>query len=141
MRFGGCKRLLSLPNIAEHRAQAQQGNQVELGNTSRSKTPHHPPDWEEGEGRNVGRIQIKNPRRRHSKGLKANPALQSGNVGEQESLGEREDGKKSGIGGERDLRGSRLEYIPSSSEPAGAKPGRGSPQINHRNKSAILVWP
>lgn len=36
----------------------------------------------------------KNPRRRHSKGLRANTALQSGNMGEQESLGERENGGK-----------------------------------------------
>lgn len=37
----------------------------------------------------------KNPRRRHSKGLKANPALQR----EQKSLGERENREKSGMEG------------------------------------------
>lgn len=56
----------------------------------------------------------KYPRRRHSKGLKANTALRSGNVGEQESLGERENGRKSGVGGKRDLRGSRMGCIPST---------------------------
>lgn len=79
-------------------------HRTEDGSTSRSKTPHRP-EWEEGEGRNVERIQKKNPRRRHSKGLKANTALQNGNVGEQESLRERENGKKSGMGGKGILEG------------------------------------
>lgn len=87
----------------------------------------------------------KNPRRRHSKGLKASTALRSGNGSEQESLREREDGKKSGMGEKRGLRRSRMGCIPStcwsSSEPAGVKPSRGSPRINHRNKRVVLVRP
>lgn len=43
----------------------------------------------------------KNPVRCNSKGLKANAALESGNGGEQESLEESGNGKKSGMGGKK----------------------------------------
>lgn len=139
------KRLLSLPNITGWRS----GHGLSRGTRwgwgapagARSRISR---EWEGGEGRSVGRTQ-KNPRRRHSKGLKASTALRSGNGTEQESLREREDGKKSGMGEKRGLRRSRMGCIPStcwsSSEPAGVKPSRGSPRINHRNKRVVLVRP
>lgn len=74
-----------------HRAQAQQGNRGQ-GRASRSKKRN----GRKERGEKLGGHK-KNPRRRHSKGLKANAALQR----EQESLGEREKGKKSGMGGKK----------------------------------------
>lgn len=112
MRFGGCKRFFSLPNIAGHRLSRGTGG---AGEQQQEETPHRP-EWEEGEGRNVGRIQKKLPQeapQQRAKG-KASTALQSGNVGEQKSLGEKENGEKSGIRGKRDIMGSKMGNIPST---------------------------
>lgn len=94
-----------------HRAQAQQGNQGGLGSSSRSKTPQHP-QWEEGEGRNVG-IQ-KKPQEAPQQRAKSEHSTRVEMWESRRAWGKGRMGKRVGWVKKRELRGSGMGYIPST---------------------------